>query len=777
MSRSPLPGLGALARLARRDAAASKGRSLLVALLVAVPIGGLVAVLVAFASTDPRPEARATALLGQADLLVTTQEEVLDLDAVQATLPPGSRIEPLTYGSAAFDTGSERLRVAVTGADLTGMAAGILDLTAGRAPAADDEVALSPSALASLGASLGDRLGVDVLDDPATQTEVAVVGVVRDPQRLSAPVAVLTPYAIGRISSGLVTLPDGSVADPVRLEQAGVSVNDRASAARRGGRETSLIFVFAALALVEAALVAGAAFAVSVRRRQHELGLLAASGASPAQVGATVLLSGVTSGLAGALTGGVLALVALTAGRPLLQSWSDRLVPTVVVPWGQVLGAITLGVVTAVVAAALPALSVARLPVLVSLGGRRPPPTPSRRWLLAGAALIAGGVATLIRAAGVTSLIVGSTLVTLGFGAMSPWAIEQLGRLAPRAPLGLRLALRDTARFRTRNGPIVTALLASLALSVAVGAGLAARQAQVTDGYEPFAATDQLFVDGVRAGDAAATMIAELPVASAGSWRFATTPVLTDQPDALGASLAIGDADVVAALGGDDDALAAFEGGSAIAGGGGTNEADIRLRWSLPDTLLLHLLDNPSLLVPPVVSAATAAGLEAVPDGPESWVIRLDGPVTAAQASIAQAAASRTANASVFRETGPGSVGGMIRAVLAVSVVTSLIVVAVSLALAATEARDDERTLAAVGAEPRVRRSVAAGRAAVLAGLGGLLAVPAGLIPVWGATRFTGLPFVIPLPVLAVVALGVPLLAVAGAWSLTRPAARWLAYR
>ena len=67
------------------------------------------------------------------------------------------------------------------------------------------------------------------------------------------------------------------------------------------------------LALVEAALVASAAFAVSIRRRQRELGLLGAVGGEPGHLAATVFGEAMLLGLSGAVAGLVIGLIAALA--------------------------------------------------------------------------------------------------------------------------------------------------------------------------------------------------------------------------------------------------------------------------------------------------------------------------------------------------------------------------------------------------------------------------------------------------------------------------------
>jgi len=67
---------------------------------------------------------------------------------------------------------------------------------------------------------------------------------------------------------------------------------------------------------------------------------------------------------------------------------------------------------------------------------------------------------------------------------------------------------------------------------------------------------------------------------------------------------------------------------------------------------------------------------------------------------------------------------------------------------------------------------MAAGRALLLSAIGALLAVPAGLLPVWGLNRSDDAAagsIAIPWDTIAIVAIGVPCVAAAGAWALTRP--------
>ena len=85
------------------------------------------------------------------------------------------------------------------------------------------------------------------------------------------------------------------------------------------------------------------------------------------------------------------------------------------------------------------------------------------------------------------------------------------------------------------------------------------------------------------------------------------------------------------------------------------------------------------------------------------------------------------------------------------------------LALLGAESRRDVAILVAVGAEPRIRRKLAGANGVLVAGLAGILAVPAGFAPVavQELSRRAGDVVVVPWATIAFVLVGVP--AVAGA--------------
>lgn len=241
-----------------------------------------------------------------------------------------------------------------------------------------------------------------------------------------------------------------------------------------------------------------------------------------------------------------------------------------------------------------------------------------------------------------------------------------------------------------------------------------------------------------------------------------------------------------------DEAAAALEAGQAIwLGDGRPEELQVRpVDWVddelvVGDTRTLEIVTRrfsdpaiaadgayqlPRLLIPEATVAVDGANAEPRPDQWEgAWFVVLGNePVNATSLAAAGAIAEERSDGQVTVRVERGYESGYGIASWAVTIVgavAGLALVAVAIALAAAEARPDLVTLRSVGAGRRTRRSLAAGRALLLAGIGGVLAVPAGLVPAWAVLSSLDLsvPLQVPWTTIAIVAAGVPLLATAGA--------------
>jgi putative ABC transport system permease protein len=126
--------------------------------------------------------------------------------------------------------------------------------------------------------------------------------------------------------------------------------------------------------------------------------------------------------------------------------------------------------------------------VVASLAGRRGVTRSRKRWLLLGIAMAAAG--TVIVVAGtlrVSSKVMLAGLVVgeLGMVLCTPAIVGLIARLGRVLPLPLRIALRDAGRNRAAAAPAISAVLAAVAGSVAIGLYIDSSRALTEAEYRP----------------------------------------------------------------------------------------------------------------------------------------------------------------------------------------------------------------------------------------------------------------------------------------------------
>jgi putative ABC transport system permease protein len=294
----------------------------------------------------------------------------------------------------------------------------------------------------------------------------------------------------GRLSRIDVRLPAGVPAAPLRAAlraqlPAGLQLQStrreaRATFAMTGAFTTNLK-ALSLLALLVGILLIYGAVSFSVLQRRAVFGVLRALGATRAQVLALVLGEAALLGIVGATCGVVLG---VAIGRALIGLVSQTIndlyfvvaVRAVSIPPAAILGALSLGVATALIAALLPALEVAfSAPRL----GLERAVLEQRAWRLALKLLALG--ALLVAAAAVTVWLSGRSLfggfaalflLLLGVAAMTPAALRALAqaaaRLAARVSPLARLACGDIGASLSRTGVAVAALGMALAAMIGV---------------------------------------------------------------------------------------------------------------------------------------------------------------------------------------------------------------------------------------------------------------------------------------------------------------------
>lgn len=822
-------------RLARRDALQARARSLLVIAMIALPVLAVTTALVAQRTSDvsaaegldrtlgaaqARVEVdtlRPVPMLQDADASFTLPAQEAELDAtldaagVSAALG-GARVLALDQAEALIETDDGVTGVATYRGDLGDpLVVGILAPVSGRLPSGGDEVVVN-QALLDEGYAVGDalRLRPATLDDaggPAAATPT-IVGVVESTTVRTFPLAAGAPDSLPIApqqtqrsylvagdpvswdtvkelnSLGAVVVSRAVVLDPPPDSEIPEEVRSTSS-----GLDPATVTVLAlvvTMALLEVVLLAGPAFAVGTRRLQRSLALMAAAGGTPAQARRVVLAGAVVLGVAAAAVGVVLGVVVAIGVVPVLQQRSDDYFGPFEVPLPPILAVAGFGVLSAVLAAVVPAWLASRQDVVAVLAGRRGDTAASYRSPLVGLVLLGAGVAAAVvgsRQAGGEVLITGAALLSvLGMILLVPVVLVLVARLAGRLPLSLRYAARDAARHRTRTVPAVAAVAATVAGVVALlvastsdatenqttylpsytaGAGaisligeldteqLAAVQAVVARELPDVGQTMVRGVQEVQGIDASTYTSAELTPPDQAA------PLLGNYGAAFGSAHLVSTGELPPALLGVSGperaaARAALTAGGTVAFTDAEPDAEpsrqqlllrsttydnrtgevVEETTSSLDAVVLHVETGnaaPAAVLSPAV--AQEAGLPVGDVG-----IVLDGaPIDEEQeAALTQALTALGDDTFLSVERGYQAEDETLVLQLILLGLGTVLMLGGTLTatfLALADARPDLSTLAAVGASPRRRRSVAAGYALVVGVVGSLLGAVVGLVP------------------------------------------------
>ncbi|MEV0426434.1 FtsX-like permease family protein [Micromonospora sp. NPDC050495] len=888
MSRQRLAGmLGSwrtALRIARREARRARGRTALVLAMIALPVLALSFVAVSYdmaqltraeeldrrlgaadaelrwaAASPVRQDAWGEgygAPEGEGELVPRTRP--VTADEIRSLLPAGSRVSLLRRWIP-FEV---RVNGRIVGIDarsvdladpITRPLAALRD---GRRPSAPDEIAVSPRLLRRLGVQLGHRVWT------TDGTGYTVVGVVEFPDNLREVVALRPepPAAPPRDESWLVDLPgpvDRALVD--RLNARGIVVTARAPVPGRDpvytgpglpdAEQTGTAVLVSGLGLLEVVLLVGPAFAVAVRRRRRDLALVAVAGGDAAHLRRIVLADGVVLGAGGAALGLLIGVGAALAGRPLVEQYlvqqrfgGYRIFPAALAAIAAV------AVLAGVLAALAPAWTAARQDVVAGLAGRREPPRHRLRWLVLGVLLTIAGAAVAALGSGRSTpsvVLTGLILGELGLVCCTPTLVGLLARLGRLLPLTPRLALRDASRNRSSAAPAISAVMAAVAGSVALGVYVASDDARSQAAWQPglppgnvvlirddlpgtgpLPAVDEVAqrVRSVLPGALVVPLAAPGCARSAGPDDYcAVNTVLPPEhncpydlwkedgpgreralddprcvqpyrePSDIGLTSVVDDGATLTALTGapPDEVAAATRtlraGGVVVTDprrlvdGRATIEVSrgpgaLTVSRALPGYALRGGLPVERLVLSP--AAAAAVGLVGDPLG---YLVDPDRPPTDRERDLLRAELSEVGplTVQVSTEAPPSNQRPLLILLAVASGVITLGAAGVATGLAAAEGRRDLSTLAAVGADPRVRRLLSLCQAGVIAVLGSALGIAAGLGSVaiillslnrqyarlWPAPE--PYPLVVPGLTLAVLVV-VPLVAMLGAGLLTR---------
>jgi putative ABC transport system permease protein len=255
----------------------------------------------------------------------------------------------------------------------------------------------------------------------------------------------------------------------------------------------TIVLVVAVLGLILIGLVAVTGFAVMAQRRLRALGMLGALGATDRHVRLVMVTDGLAVGVIGTLIGAAIGFLAWIAYAPRLQRMVEHRVALSDLPWWAIAVAMALAVVTATAASWRPARAAARVPVVAALSGRLTSPRASRRSAVPGIVLLAVGLGCLASAGGWAG--VGGVLATvLGGLLLGPVVVGVPAVVSRRAPVAVRLALRDLRRYRARSGPALAAITFVVLLAVLTSVLASARSSSPLAFDGPDLPSNQLIV-------------------------------------------------------------------------------------------------------------------------------------------------------------------------------------------------------------------------------------------------------------------------------------------
>jgi putative ABC transport system permease protein len=646
------------------------------------------------------------------------------------------------------------------------------------------------------------------------------VGIVENPSKLSDEFALVSPSSASPEVVDL--LVDGSDAEHDSFVR---SLGERSSSIYTGSMfkgsdvsettETLAMFSVATVFLLLASLVAAAGFAVVAQRRLRQLGMLAAVGATGKHLRLVMLTNGAVVGTLAAVIGTIAGLGLWLIFASTLESAVDHRIDRLSLPWVLVAMAGLVAIAGATAAAWWPGRAVARLPVLLALSGRPPRPRPARHSAIAAAALIAVGIGCLaLSDRDSPPLIIAGLLATiLGSLLLGPLAIRTFSAVAGRVSIAPRLALRDLIRYQARSGAALAAV--TLALGIAASVVVIASAEEAKKASEPASLSDRqirLYLGGPpedrsltpvdalaqldRLAAGARRVAAQLDGATVIPLRKATQPGAN--PMTIGTTqflppieltkvsrspegeknyrsqtqLYVATPAVLEYLGIDP---ATIDPGTDYLIDRSVTSTNLVIpsftsRREIPVTNVQkidtgqHLFGAESGRTPPyfiTLNGLRRHGWRQIPAG---WLLQSSRPLTSDQIADARdAAAEGGLTVETQRKSNPPT--EVMAIATAAGALLALAILAMTVGLIRGESAGDLRTLTAVGATSRIRRTLTATTAGALALLGAILAV-AGAYVVMLALYHDDIGYLSDVPVLylALAVIGVPLAAAAAGW-------------
>jgi putative ABC transport system permease protein len=664
----------------------------------------------------------------------------------------------------------------------------MLALVKGRYPSAADEVAVTTGVASDLHLRIGETWRVGGVARK-------VVGFVEDPQSLLDEFALVVPGQVNKPSQ-VTALFD---APGVPLSAIGHNVETPSTVARANVFNPETISLAAlVLGMLLIALVSVGGFTVLAQRRLRSIGMLESTGATDRHVSLVVRANGLVVGVVGAIAGFALGLAAWLAYRPSLERSAHHLIGMFALSWILVAASMVLAVTAAYVAASRPARAITRVPIIAALSGRPAPPRQIHRSVVPGIVCLVAAFLLLgysgstdngNGSGGMPELVLGIVFLVPGLILLAPFFLSLTARLARRAPVATRLALRDLARYRARSGSALAAICVGVLVAVIVMLAAAARYGNVLDYAGPNLTSNQLVLHGDPSPPGRKVVVehgqrSSLPKAAAktagpgGLARHAASIarglgaqlIALETPNAglNGAHLGrtwngpiyVATPQLLRAIGikqseidPDADILSSRPGLTGVSGldlsyGSGATRASGPMApggaTSPTCTAATRCLANPVIQEVGALPTGTSAPNTVITEHAmrefhirtttSTWLVQGPRPFTAPQITSARLAAS-TAQLSVEAKNDQPSSTAVSGWATIFGIVVALGVLGMSVGLVRSETAGDLRTLAATGASSYTRRALTAVTAGALGLLGALLGTVGGYLGMIGWLR------------------------------------------
>ena len=662
-----------------------------------------------------------------------------------------------------------------------------LALRDGRYPTGAAEVALTQQ----FASKIGVRLGEQVTLDGVSRT---VVGLVENPRDLDDQFVLVTPST--PLPGGTLTVLLGRDRSAVQETGADGRSFDVISMGDDNGPIVALVVASITASMALVGLVAASSFLVVAHRRQRQLGLLAALGATERHLRLVLVAAGAFIGFVAAVVGTVMGVSVWLVTAPMVERATAHRIDRFHLPWALLALCALLAIAASIGAAWWPARTVSRVPVMAAISQRPPEPLPVRRSAALATLLLLAGIAAIVLAkprnaevkpwllvAGLIAVIAGTVLV-------APSAIRAIAAPARRLPLAPRVALRDMVRYQARAATALAAI--TLALSIAVATTVVARAADQEQGPGNLSNHQLLVSNGGGEGPFAKTIPQDQVVSLDRS-----VDSLSQQ---IGASVLPLDVAMPSANGQSPPepvgAATPVDHGFKIASVAYVATPELLRRYGIDPSSIqdstdvltaqtgVVLVDPSSPRDPGAISASQQVQLSPYSSAPRAliteaamrrhgwteqrmgWLLESSHAFTSDQLAAARASAAGLGLVVESRDNSSQSATLGRIATIAGSLL-ALAILAMSIGLIRGESAADVRTLTAVGARSRTRRGVTAASAGALALAGVLLASAGAYVAVAAAYRSElyrlSSP---PLANLLGLAVGLPVLAAGAGWAL-----------